>query len=500
MTNPTQTNIAPLLQMSGISKAFPGVQALQAAELTVTPGETHALVGENGAGKSTLMKILAGALTADAGEIYFRGKLEKFTAPHLARKAGISVIYQEFTLVPYLTVSENIFLGGEIAKKGIIDRSAEKAQAKEILAKLDPDIDPEAPVNRLNIAKQQLTEIARALSTEAGLLVMDEPTAALSPQETEKLFGIIRQFAAGGSGVIFISHKLDEVFQIADRITVMRDGKTIGTWRKEEIDKAGLIEAMVGRPLAREFPPRKRQSGETFFRVRNLSGGKVEDVSFSLRRGEVLGLTGLMGAGRTEIARLIFGADKKSGGEIYLNRKKIAVDTPGKAIEAGICLLTEDRKNQGLVLKLTAKENFSLSNLGKISHWGWIDSKTEILKFKGFIGSLRIKLTYPEQRADSLSGGNQQKLLIARWLESASQVLIFDEPTRGIDVGAKYEIYQLIDNLAAAGKGIIIISSELEEILGICDRILVIRQGKISGEITDIDKSGQEEIMSYAVS
>jgi len=500
MTVPLQNiESSPLLKMSGIDKSFPGVQALSSAKLEVLPGEVHALVGENGAGKSTLMKILAGALLADKGAIHFRGERTYFAAPHLARKAGIAIIYQEFTLVPHLTAAENIFLGSEIAKSGIVDRAAEAARAKGILDRLDPNIDPHSEVFTLNIAQQQLTEIARALSSDTELLVMDEPTAALSPQETQKLFSIITRFVSGGGSVIFISHKLEEVFQIADRITVMRDGKTIGTWKKQEIDKTHLIEAMVGRSLEREFPVRHRTIGDTVFQVKYLTSEKVKNISFSLRKGEVLGLAGLMGAGRTEAVRLIFGADKKSGGEMYLDGKPVDIRTPGDAIRAGICLLTEDRKNQGLVLKLSAKENFSLSNLKKLSKRGWIDFKAEISKFLHFIKNIKIKLASPDQRADSLSGGNQQKLLLARWLESDSRIFIFDEPTRGIDVGAKYEIYKLIDSLASGGKSIIIVSSELEEIIGICDRILVLKQGEISGEISEIDKFDQKEIMRYAV-
>jgi len=495
------SNIAvkPLLRMTGMDKSFPGVQALKSAALEVSSGEVHALVGENGAGKSTLIKILSGAITADRGEIQFKGKKAGFTAPHQARKAGISVIYQEFTLVPFLTVSENIFLGREITKQGIIDQDTEKHKTKEILSKLEVEINPEAPVFSLNIAQQQLVEIARALSGKAELMVMDEPTAALSPQETAKLFAVIRQFIKGGGSVIFISHKLDEVLNIARRITVMRDGMTIGCYNAGEISKAALIEAMVGRPMEREFPLRNHSPDAVYFEVRNLSGGKINNVSFSVRKGEVLGLAGLMGAGRTDIVRLIFGADKRSRGEFSLDGRIIEIDSPRAAIAAGICLLTEDRKAQGLILRLSAKDNFSISNLKEMSKWGWIKAKDETSRFAKHIDNLKIRLSSMEQRADSLSGGNQQKLLLARWLESDSKVIIFDEPTRGIDVGAKYEIYQLIDNLAASGKAVIIISSELQEIMGICDRILVVRKGSISQEIADIAKSSQQEIMRFAI-
>jgi len=360
------------------------------------------------------------------------------------------------------------------------------------------EIDPQAKVADLSIAQQQTVEIARAMIADARILVMDEPTAALAPHEVEALFAVLRELAKRGIGIIFISHRLDEVFAISDRITVMRDGQTIDTQPTKSMTRKHLIEQMVGRSLEDEFPKVAAKLGEVRFEVRHLIGGPVTDVSFSVRAGEVLGLAGLMGAGRTEIARLIFGADRKESGEILLDGKAIDVSTPRDAILRGICLLTEDRKAQGLVLIASSKDNFALPNLSRWSRLGWINRPMEKTRFFERVKSLNIRLSGPEQRVADLSGGNQQKLLVARWLETNSQVIIFDEPTRGIDVGAKYEMYLLINELAAQGKVIIVISSELPEVLGISDRILVMREGRVAGEITDVRNATQEAIMALA--
>ncbi|MGB8657548.1 MAG: sugar ABC transporter ATP-binding protein [Candidatus Zixiibacteriota bacterium] len=491
---------SPLLRMTGIRKSFPGVVAVSSGSFELLEGEIHALVGENGAGKSTLVKVLTGVYHADDGEIRLLGKPALFNLPLEAQRAGIATIYQEFTLVPALTVHANLFLGRERTKRGLIDFNFEKETASSLLEKLGVEIDPESRVVDLGIAHQQLVEITRALAADAKILVMDEPTAALAPREVESLFAILKDLKRRGIGILFISHRLDEVFSIADRVTVMRDGETIGTWKRDEITRKQLIAHMVGRPLEEEYPKTRAALGETRFEVRNLTGGLIKDASFSAKRGEVLGLAGLMGAGRTELARLIFGADSKERGQILLDGEFLRINSPRDAIGHGICLLTEDRKLQGIILKATAKENFALPNLISWSHLGFINHKVEKSRFAYRAESLKIRVASPDQPAEDLSGGNQQKLLVARWLETNFQVIIFDEPTRGIDVGAKYEMYLLINDLAASGKVVIVISSDLLEVLGISHRILVMREGQIAGEIVDVSKATQEDVMALAIS
>ncbi len=489
----------PLLEMTGIRKAFPGVLAVSEADFDLKRGEIHALVGENGAGKSTLIKILTGAHQKDAGEIYLAGQPVAFRRPFDAQQAGIATIYQEFMLVPALTVAANIFLGHESTGKGLLDHRRERLVAAELLGRLGADIDPEMPVSDLTVAHQQIVEIARALAREAEILVMDEPTAALAPTEVSHLFALLQELSANGMGIIFISHRLDEVLSIAHRITVMRDGVTTATRPTAVFTRTTLIEQMVGRPIEQEYPKEQIPIGETCFEVRNLTGGSISDVSFTARRGEVLGLAGLMGAGRTEVARLIFGADRRERGEIRLNGRPLEISSPHDAIRSGICLLTEDRKAQGLVLNASARDNFALPNLVAWSRLSWINRRREQERFSDRSASLNIRVARSEQRAEELSGGNQQKLLVARWLETNSEVMLFDEPTRGIDVGAKYDMYLLIGRLAAEGKTVIVISSELPELLGICDRILVMRRGRIAGEIADAGRGTQAEIMALAV-
>jgi ribose transport system ATP-binding protein len=487
-----------LVQMKNVRKTFPGVVAVGSGSFELCAGEIHALVGENGAGKSTLIKILTGVHEADSGDITLFGKSTAFKSPLSARQAGIATIYQEFTLVPTLPVAANLFLGRERLQMGLIDAASERAEAHRLFKKLGVAIDPDARVRDLNVAQQQLVEIARALSADARILVMDEPTAALTPNEVASLFEILRELAQRGIGIIFISHRLDEVFAIADRITVMRDGQTVATRTAAELDRRQLIELMVGRSLENEFPKVPAQQGDICLEVRHLSGGKVRDVSFHVKRGEVLGMAGLMGSGRTELARLIFGADDKEAGTISVDGKDIQTKSPREAIAHGICLLTEDRKSQGLIMKAGARDNFALPNLGSWSHLGFINKKSEARRFAAHVSDLNIRVSGPEQLSEELSGGNQQKLLVARWLETNSKVIIFDEPTRGIDVGAKYEMYLLINNLAAQGKAIIVISSELPEILGISDRILVIKEGRVAGEIADVKNATQAGIMALA--
>lgn len=493
-----RTDAAPLLTVQHISKSFPGVIAVSNANFELLPGEIHALVGENGAGKSTLIKMLTGVHDADAGDITLFGSKANLSSPLAARQQGIIAIYQEFTLVAALPVSANLFLGSERTRQGFIDSDWERTKAVELFERLGVVIDPNALVRDLNIAQQQLVEIARALATDARILVMDEPTAALTPNEVDKLFALLRDLKTRGIGIIFIGHRLDEVFAIADRITVMRDGKTVATSAASALSRKQLIELMVGRPLEQEFPKSPAKQTGTCLEVNHLSGGKVQDVSFHVNHGEVLGIAGLMGSGRTEVARLIFGADQKESGEIRVDGKAVDTSSPRSVIAAGICLLTEDRKAQGLVLKASARDNFALPNLRSWSRLSFIDKRQESQRFVRRVADLNIRISGPDQRADELSGGNQQKLLVARWLETDSEVVIFDEPTRGIDVGTKYEMYLLINELAAQGKAIIVISSELAEVLGISDRILVMREGRLAGEISDVGKATQTDIMTLA--
>ena len=491
--------LAPLLRLAGVRKEFPGVLAVREAALDVRAGEVHALVGENGAGKSTLIRIVTGAHEADGGTVELDGVPVRWASPLAAADAGIAAIYQELDLIPALSVRANLFLAREQARLGFIAAAEERRRAREALARLGVDLDPGVRVGTLEVAQQQLVAIARALMEHPRLLVMDEPTAALASGEVERLFRVIRELRGQGIGVLLVSHRLDEVMAIADRVTVMRDGATLGTWPARDLTRERLVELMVGRPLDQEFPKVRAASGPEVLSVRNLSGGRVSDVSFSVRAGEVLGIAGLVGAGRTDLARLIFGADPPQRGQILLDGRPVVIRTPRDAIRQGICLLTEDRKAEGLVLGLSARDNFALPNLDRWSAWGWIRRRKELSAFERFVASLRIRLAGPGQPARDLSGGNQQKLLLARWLERDSRVLIFDEPTRGIDVGAKHEIYLLINELTARGKAVVMISSELPEVLGMSDRILVMHRGRVAGEIPEAAAATQEQVLGLAV-
>ncbi len=494
-----EPNWTPLLEMRGIEKSFPGVRAITRGELILRAGEVHALLGENGAGKSTFIKILGGAYRADAGSILMDGRNLPLATPHDAAAAGIAVIYQEFNLVPALSARENIFLGHELARGGFIGVRAENRATRELLSRLDCDIDPETPCRNLTVAQQQLVEIAKALSRNARILVMDEPTAALSNREVTKLLGIVRDLRAQGLGIIYVTHRLDEVFAVCDRATVMRDGAHIATEEVSGLTRERLIEMMVGRRLETEFPSRPRNIGGSRLEVRGLRRGKsVRNVSFTLHRGEVLGITGLVGAGRTEVARLLFGADRAEGGEVTLDGRTLHTRTPREAIRAGICLLTEDRKHQGLILGLPVCENFALPNLRRFSRTGVVRKNKVRRAFNGFVENMHIRISHPDQLARNLSGGNQQKVVLAKWLQTNSEIVLIDEPTRGIDVGAKFEIYQLINDLVASGKAVLLISSELPEVLGMCDRILVMREGRIAGEITDVPHATQPQILELA--
>jgi ABC-type sugar transport system ATPase subunit len=488
-----------ILEMRQISKAFYGVQALKSVDFSVLRGETHILLGENGAGKSTLVKILSGAYQKDAGEIYFDGKKIEISTPLDAQQKGISIIYQEFNLIPGLSVAENIFLGREPVKHNrLIDWRVLNHNAKTILARLHADICPTALVATLSVAEQQFVEIAKALSLGAKLIIMDEPTATLTPAETERLFEVIRDLKKAGVSIIYISHHLDEIFEIGDRVTVLRDGELVATDEIKNVTKDLIIRWMVGRDLTNTYPPRTAQPGEVVLEVKNLNRkGMLHDINFSLRRGEILGIAGLVGSGRTELVRALYGADPIDSGEIALNGKPLAIKTPKESIKYGIGLLPEDRKQQGLVLEQPVKSNVTLANLKKVVRRGLIKSSQEQEAVGGYVKNLDIKTPSQHALTKNLSGGNQQKVVLAKWLFTDSDILIFDEPTRGIDVGAKYEIYQLMNRLTEEGKSVIMVSSELPEIIGMSDRVLVLHNGRVTGEYTR-DQFDQELIMKNA--
>jgi len=491
---------APLLSMRGIEKSFPGVHALRGVDLDLAAGEVLALLGENGAGKSTLMKVLGGAHAADSGDLVLDGRPARFRSPHDARAAGIAVIHQEFSLVPGLTAPENIFLGQESARAGFFPRGEERRRAAELFGRLGVAIDLDAPVSRLTTAQAQATEIARALARDARIIVMDEPTAALTTAETDRLFAIIRDLARRGIAVIHISHRLDEIFALADRVVVLRDGRNVGSRPVAGLGRGELIGMMVGRELAEEYPRRTVAAGGVRLAVQGLRRGRaVRDVSFAVRGGEILALAGLVGAGRTETLRLVFGADRRDAGEIAVDGRPLAIRSPRDAIAAGIGLLTEDRKLEGLVLGRSVLENFSLASLDRLSRAGFIDGRAERTAFDRHAGQLRIRVPHPAERAGNLSGGNQQKVVLARWLERDCEVFLFDEPTRGIDVGARHEIYLLMNELVARGKAVVMASSDLPEVLGMADRILVMHDGRVTGEIINGPGVTQEQVMRLAV-
>jgi ribose transport system ATP-binding protein len=488
-----------ILEMRNINKHFYGVHALKNVSFSVRRGEVHVLIGENGAGKSTLMKILSGAYKKDSGEIWFDGEKFDIANPLDAQNKGISIIYQEFNLIPGLSVAENIFLGREPLKKsGIIDWKVLYRNTSELLERLKADINPRELVSKLSIAQQQFVEIAKALSFGARLIIMDEPSATLTPKELEKLFDVIRDLKARGVSIIYISHHLDELFEIGDRYTVLRDGEWIATGKIEEVDKNQIIKLMVGREISNSYPPRTSKPGEVVLEVRNLSRkGVLKDISFTLRKGEILGIAGLVGSGRTEMVRALYGADPVDSGEVILNKQQISIYSPRDSIRHGIGLLPEDRKQQGLVLGQSVKNNVTLANLDAVKKKVLLDIEKEEGEVGKFIDELGIKTPGQDILALNLSGGNQQKVVLAKWLFTDSEILIFDEPTRGIDVGAKYEIYQLMNELTSQGKSIIMISSELPEIIGVSDRVIVIHKGRVSGEY-DRSELDQEKIMKSA--
>ncbi|EES0911897.1 sugar ABC transporter ATP-binding protein [Escherichia coli] len=490
------------LQMKHVTKRFPGVLALNDVQFSLRRGEVHALLGENGAGKSTLMKILSGVYQPDEGEIIFEDKPVSFSDPLSAQNVGITIIHQEFNLFPELTVEENIFIGREFCKKNRwrLDEKQQRQATIEILQKLNLAIKPDTLVADLTVAQQQMVEIAKAISVNARILIMDEPTAALTETEIESLFRVTRLLKEQGTGIVYISHRLEELALIADRATVMRDGQYISTVDYECVKISDLIAMMVGRDLGNIYPRREAiQQRMPVLEVNGLTRkGVLNDINFTLYRGEILGFAGLMGAGRTELARAIFGADSIDSGTLKLNGKETVIKDISDAIQQGISYLTEDRKKEGLALNLSVERNIMLGNYPEYSdRFGNVDSRRCQQTSEEQVKALRIKTPNLEQAALNLSGGNQQKIIIARWVCKDTDILIFDEPTRGIDVGAKLEIYELMNRLVAKGKSIIMISSELPEVLGMCDRILVMRSGRITGELS-ANEATQEKIMQYA--
>ena len=494
-----------ILRMVGISKAFPGVQALDDVSFEVAAGEVLGLVGENGAGKSTLMKILSGAYRKDAGRIFIQGREVNIENPNHAQRLGIAIIYQEFNLTPNQTAAANIFIGCEPRRLRLgrlvsfVDRRGMEREAQEHLDRVGARVPATALIRDLSVAEQQMVEVAKALAVEARIIVMDEPTSALGEDEVEKLFEIISTLKEQGIAVVFITHRLEEVFRVADRVVVLRDGRRVGSMSIDEAAPEEIIHLMVGRELGDMFHKEKAEIGAPLLEVRGLTRrGVVEDVSFTLRRGEILGFAGLVGAGRTETARLLFGADPKDAGEVYVDGKSVKINSPIDAVTAGIGLVPEDRGKQGLILNLSLLENIVLPTLDHYARAGWwIDRQGLRHTAQEYVDKLDIRTPHLEQKAVFLSGGNQQKAVVAKWLASQPRVLIMDEPTRGIDVGAKAEVHALMGRLAQAGVGIIMISSELPEILGMSDRVLVMAEGRVAA-ILDQEEATQEAIMAYA--
>jgi ribose transport system ATP-binding protein len=489
----------PILRMHGICKRFPGVQALRDAELEVVPGEVHVLLGENGAGKSTLVKILCGQYAADSGSITFAGEAIRPASPLEAERLGLVMIHQEFNLVSGLTVAENVFLGHEPTRAGLIRNEAMREGTRRLLAKLRCEVDPSTPVADLSVAEQQLVEIARALRQKAGLLVMDEPTAALSDTETDALFDVIRSLCRDGVPVVYISHRMRDIFAIGDRVTVMRDGGTVGTREVKRTDVGELIHMMVGRTIAEQIPKRRVPIGDVVLRVEGLTRrGVLSPVSLSVRSGEILGVAGLMGSGRTELARAIFGADPSDSGTVRVGDKAMSARGPFASVAAGLGFITEDRKRQGLMLQRPVRENITLTILDEVSRAGVLDLGRERERTRELVERLRIRAASLDQETVSLSGGNQQKVVLARWLAARCRVLLFDEPTRGIDIAAKAEIYELIGELVEQGVAVVLITSEMPELLGLADRVAVMHDGTVQG-ILDRADSTQERIMELAL-
>ncbi|ASW43462.1 galactose/methyl galactoside ABC transporter ATP-binding protein MglA [Clostridium isatidis] len=489
-----------VLEMIGISKEFPGVKALDNVQLKVKPGTVHALMGENGAGKSTLMKCLFGVYIEDAGEIYIEGKKVKFSNPKQAMDNGVAMVHQELNQVLQRNVMDNIWLGRYPGKAGVVSDKEMYEETKKVLEELEIDVDPKIKMAKLSVSQRQMVEIAKAVSYNAKILVLDEPTSSLTEEEVKHLFRIINKLRARGCGIIYISHKMEEILQISDEVTVMRDGKWVDTKPAKELTTDKIIKLMVGRDLTNRFPAKTNKPGEVILEVKNLTATyqpSIKDVSFKLRKGEILGVAGLVGSKRTELLETIFGIAHHSEGEILLHGKKVENTNSRKAIRNGFALLTEERRATGIFGKLDIKSNSILANIDGYSKFGVLDDKKMTKDTQWVIDSMKVKTPSQKTLISTLSGGNQQKVIIGRWLLTEPEILLLDEPTRGIDVGAKYEIYQLIIDLANKGKGIIVVSSEMPELLGICDRIMVMSNGRLAGEGLTNDLT-QEDIMTMA--
>lgn len=486
-----------VLSLKNITKKYPGVLALDHVSLDFFAGEVHALLGENGAGKSTLIKAVAGAINLDGGTIHVGGQDHHQMTPHLSRRLGIEVIYQEFNLVPTMSVAENIFLGDRLHNSRLVDFRAMRAEARELFKLFNVDMDPDVLVQNLSPAKQQIVEIAKAVSKNVKILIMDEPSAPLSVSEVEHMFAIIQQLKEKGVTIIYISHRLEEVFTISDRVSVMRDGRYVATRLTKETSRKELISLMVGRELKETYPARSNPPGEIAMQVKNLSGNGDKNISFYVRKGEILGISGLVGAGRTELAMLLFGAAPIESGEICVDGKPVHIHSPLDAIQHRIGLLTEDRKGKGLFLEMFVGWNISFPIVRRLSKSGVVDTRKEREIAEYYRQRINIKTPSLEQRVINLSGGNQQKVVLAKVLAAESAILIFDEPTRGIDVGAKQEIYHLMNELADHGNAILMISSDMEELLGMSDRIIVLCEGKLAGEVQKANFS-QDYILDLA--
>jgi rhamnose transport system ATP-binding protein len=490
---------AAVVELRGVAKSFGGVHALQGVDLALAPGEVHALVGENGAGKSTLVRILGGVHQPDAGTVVIAGEEVQLHGPRDARGRGIAVIHQEPALFPDLDVAENVFMGRQPLdrSRGIAWKQMYR-EVGELMHQLGVALDPRAPVQGLSVADQQLVEIAKALSTDARVVVMDEPTAALSSRETEELFRIIKDLRERGVAVLFISHRLEEVFALSDTVTVLRDGAHVVTASAAELDTGALIRHMVGRDLGELFPKEAAEIGEPALEVRGLTReGVFRDISFSLRRGEIVGLAGLVGAGRSEVARAIFGIDPLDGGEILRDGRPVRTGSPRAAMQAGLAFVPEDRQHQGLVLEMAIEDNATLPFLRRLSHFGLVNRRRERKIAADFTNRLQVKAAGLQIPVRALSGGNQQKVVIAKWLATDPKILVLDEPTRGIDIGTKAEVHRIVSGLAAQGMAILLISSELPEVLAMSDRVLVMHEGRLTGEFSR-DEAGQEAIMRAA--
>ena len=491
----------PILEMQGITKRFPGVLALDNVSFDLYPGEVHALLGENGAGKSTLIKILAGDYQKDEGEIFIDSNRVAIENPGQSAHLGVSVIYQELHLIPTLSVAENILLGALPKGRlpGSVNWRKTREQARKVLDNLGVTLDVKARVENLNVAQKQVVEITKSLSRDANIVVMDEPTAALTDREVQGLFRVIKTLTAKGVGIVYISHRLDEVFAIADRVTVMRDGKNVGTQALSEIDRTQVVKMMVGREMKDMYPKREIPVGTELLRVENLSQGKaLHDVSLNLHRGEILGIFGLMGAGRTRLSKVLFGETKKDSGRVFIEGRESLIDSPEKGKAAGLGLVPVDRKGEGLLLGQSVQNNITLPNLSAYVKYGFTQQRKERLRAKKWVKELDIRTPSADQMAMNLSGGNQQKVVLAKWLDAGTQVLILNEPTWGVDVGAKVEIYRLLEDLCEQGIGVLMMSSELPEILAVADRILVMREGRITGEFSR-EEASQESLMRAAI-